>query len=478
MKNVIVLVLAGMLAAGAAAWGSGLAIPEQGAAAMGMSAAMTARNEDLSAIFYNPAGIDFVQGFEVMIGGTPIMPRHKYTPLTRDPGNFTAADAEQQVFLPPFLYAAWSMNRSLVLGLGVYAPYGLGTEWGEEWDGRYASTFAEIQTVHINPTMTWRPTNVFSIGAGMSYVTSSATIEKMIDTGGSIAAMNPALAALTGNPDYDSKFSLDGSGSGYGYNVGILYKPEDSKYQWGASYRSAYDIEYEGTAEFTHEQQMIVGTLTQAFVMAGSDAATAAAMAQGTYDTAIAGSMPGEQDGSATMHLPWMLNLGVRAQMSERLSFSGDIDVVGWNVYDKLVIDFDDDKPKDKLIQDKDWNNSYVLRGGAAYDMNESLVLRGGMLFDFNPVPNDTFDSQLPDSNRYGLSLGAGYRLGNFQIDASYLFLKFLDRDKKNGIGYPADITGDGEITEFDAPYPGYTIGNGTYESLAHMVSLSLGYSF
>ena len=35
-------------------WAAGLAVPTQGSAALGMSLAMTARSEDLSAIYYNP----------------------------------------------------------------------------------------------------------------------------------------------------------------------------------------------------------------------------------------------------------------------------------------------------------------------------------------------------------------------------------------------------------------------------------------
>ena len=62
MKKVQVLLLIMMFSA-SVVFASGLSIPEQGAAAMGMSAAMTARSEDLSAIFYNPAGIDYVEKF-------------------------------------------------------------------------------------------------------------------------------------------------------------------------------------------------------------------------------------------------------------------------------------------------------------------------------------------------------------------------------------------------------------------------------
>ena len=88
MKKAIVLMAVAMLLTANGVFASGLAIPEQGAAAMGMSAAMTARNEDLSAIFYNPAGIDYVEDFEIMLGITPIMPSHDFSPFTKDTSYF------------------------------------------------------------------------------------------------------------------------------------------------------------------------------------------------------------------------------------------------------------------------------------------------------------------------------------------------------------------------------------------------------
>ena len=136
MKRILAGLLVGTISFGTGAWGAGLAIPEQGAAAMGMSASMTARNQDLSALYYNPAGLDFVQGFSLMIGDTPIAPSHTFSPLTAQKDLYEGAETNSSVFLPPHLYAAWRMNQTMVLGVGVNAPYGLGTDW--ESPGHYS----------------------------------------------------------------------------------------------------------------------------------------------------------------------------------------------------------------------------------------------------------------------------------------------------------------------------------------------------
>ncbi|MFC1542233.1 OmpP1/FadL family transporter, partial [Candidatus Latescibacterota bacterium] len=432
-------------------------------------------------IFYNAAGLDYVENFELLLGITPIMPRHDYAPFNYKPYSdydFTKQESESNTFLPPQLYAAFRATDSIVLGLGVNAPFGLGTEWNSEWDGRYASTFAEIQSIFITPTISYQATDMVSIGAGISYVTSSATIEKMIDTGSGLfgaSGLNPALVSLMANTDNDTEFSLEGDGTGIGYNLGVIIRPIEN-YQFGISYRGALDIEYDGKAKFNHQAQNNIDSINDALLDAGADAATAAGTAA-ALNTGVTATMPASQTGTATLSLPWQLNIGVLRTVNEQWDVSAEVNVVGWSVYEDLTIDFDDDLPYDKSTMEKNWENSYVYRLGTSYDVNENFTARGGLMFDFNPVPGSTFDGQLPDSDRYALSVGAGYKLGVLRLDASYMLLKFLKRSKVNGVGYTVDTTGNGVIDRFDVP-DGYPVANGKYRGLAHLFSVSLSYNF
>lgn len=450
-----------------AAWGSGLAIPEQGAAAMGMSAAMTGRSEDLSSIFYNPAGIEYVDDTEVFAGITPIRPGHEFT------GAGGSLDADSKFFFPPQLYAARRLDDGIVAGIGVYAPFGLGTDWEKTWNGRYTSTEAEIQAVYVNPTVSLVMNRLVTVGLGVSYVYSTATIEKMVDTGLAIYSQGGGVAQLAGliaNTAYDSRFKLDGTGSGYGYNLGAIIHVKRGM-QLGISYRSATDIDYEGDATFVHKD-----ALKQLMLAPGMSA----------YN-AIVARMPLKQDGKATLHLPWMLNIGGMYDITWAWDVSADVDIVGWSVYDNLTIDYADNLPADKTTIPKDWKNSFVLRLGSSYDLTNMITGRAGILYDTTPVPDATFDGQLPDNDRIGLSLGAGYTIGNISFDASYMYLHFSDRTKDNLVGY-MDVDGDGAVTAADqgmldgalsaqsrGPYP---VGNGDYKSNAHLFSVSASYRF
>lgn len=427
---------------------SGLAIPEQGAAAMGLSAAVTARSEDLSAIFYNAAGISYVEKDEVLLGLTPIMPSHSFE------GSTTDADAEQNIYLPPQLFAAHRVNDQVVLGLGVYTPFGLGTDWGETWNGRYTSTYAEIQAVYVTPTVAYQPTEWLSVGAGFSYIYSTAVIEKMIDAGLALYS-STGNASMVANPKYDSKFSLDGTGSGINWNLGIQVRPAE-KIQLGLAYRSATDLDYDGDAKFTH-----------------SDSLSSALQA------ALLTLMPLSQDGATTLHLPSTLNAGILYDITSDWDASFDVDFTQWSTYDKLVIELENGTS----TQLKNWDDTFCFRLGTAYDLDEGTVLRGGLMYDQNPVPDGTFDAQLPDGDRIGVSFGFGKQLGRIRLDCSYLFLTFADRDKDNTVGY-TDSNKDGAIstaeqtTENTLAGGSYPVGTGTYSSHVNLVSVSATMKF
>jgi long-chain fatty acid transport protein len=106
-----------------AAFAGGFQLNEVGARAMGMGGAFAARANDLSAMFFNPAGLAQQTGFGAYLGGTLIMPKSSYT----SPAG-TSTDMVSQTFFPPNGYLAYGLENGLSFGVGVFSPFGLGTE--------------------------------------------------------------------------------------------------------------------------------------------------------------------------------------------------------------------------------------------------------------------------------------------------------------------------------------------------------------
>ena len=119
----------------------------------------------------------------------------------------------------------------------------------------------------------------------------------------------------------------------------------------------------------------------------------------------------------------------------------------------------------DKVVEEN-WEDSYLFRVGLQYQMNENFTLRGGFLYDKTPQPVETMDPILPDSDRWALTAGFGFKVGSIVIDAAYQYEPFKDRTSPNRDIY------------LNNPIPGVNAGLGTYSTTAHLFGVSFGFVF
>lgn len=211
------------------AFAGGYQINEQGARATGMGGAFVARASDPSAIYYNPAGLATQKGINALAGVDFIIP----STTLKLTGGTSDISAESQVFTPVNLYGTYQVDDEIVVGLGVFNPFGLGTKW----PATLGSFEGSIQTWYINPSVAYKIDDEWSVGLGVSYVAASAKI--------------------AGNGS-----SYEPTGSGFNVNVGAIYKamPELSI---GLSYRINTDIEFSGSMP-------VVGTTKVTLPMPGN----------------------------------------------------------------------------------------------------------------------------------------------------------------------------------------------------------------
>ena len=361
------------------ALGCVVSVPTAGAAGFGlyegsargnaMGGAVVARADDPSALYYNPAGITQLSGLQIMAGATMIGPKTELTTLT-PMGNVTT-ESEDNWWTPPHLYASYQLQDKVWMGLGIYSRFGLGTEFDDDWPGRYNSYNAVIKSMHFNPNVAIKATDKLSLAAGVSAVWFDLTLEQKIPYGAQELDM-----------------SLEGDSFGYGYNLALRYEV----LKWmalGASYQSRVQQTVEGDADIQ------------------------------------IGSTGAEGD----VELPDMMMLGVAFEPTEKFSFEVGAVYTGWSSYDELAIDFSNPMLLGPGVTiEKGWENVWRYCLGAEYQLSESLALRAGYVYDEEASPNDTVDYLVPANDRQILSIGAGYKIGDWTIDASYSYLMIADR--------------------------------------------------
>ena len=121
-----------------AAFGSGFALFEHGAKAVAMGGAFAATADDPSAIFYNVAGIAQLRRTELTFGGTAINFQNSFTGDPNDlfTAGMTGSKYRAHTFIVPNAYATMPIGSNMTVGVGLFAPFGLRTNWAQPWPGR------------------------------------------------------------------------------------------------------------------------------------------------------------------------------------------------------------------------------------------------------------------------------------------------------------------------------------------------------
>lgn len=401
---------------------SGFQINEHGSKAMAMGGAFAGLANDPSAIYFNPAGITQIIGTSLLGGATIILPSSSF----RGPSpEITEHKLTKQIFNPIHLYATHQINDNLFLGAGIGNNYGLGTKWEDDWVGKYMAVETEIRTFFFNIVASYEIIPQMSIGFGYNLVYGDVIIGRSIN-------LSPFNS--------DAYLDLEGDGMGSGFTAGIFVEATKAL-SLGLSYRSQVTVEFDGDAT------------------------------PSKYPSQFEGSLPTGPI-TAPLTTPENITFGIALKPLKNFALTADYQYVGWDSYDKLEVTFKEFNKSEsgelfKNSSERNYSNGFIARLGAEYKYDKKIDIYAGFLYDSNPVADKYLDPTLPDADRIGLSTGCGYKLNNnLTIQASYLFLRFAEREITNSVESYSGI--ENSLTPF----------NGVYNSVAHLTSFSLSYNF
>jgi len=330
------------------------------------------------------------------------------------------------VFYPPNFYLTHKFSDRIVAGFGFFTPYGLGVEWPEDYPLRFISTRDDMKTFFFNPTIAFKLNDNLSVAVGVSYVYSTIAFD----------LVEPILVAV---PPPEVPVTFEANGDGWGLNAGALYKGE--KFSFGFNWRGGFKIDYDG--DLSLDLDNIVPGMT----------------------------LPGTA--VTEFSLPHVLGVGAAFNLTDKLTLTADVHYILWSSYDEFTVAVDVPGIEtiyppgiaDKVVEEN-WEDSFVYRVGMQYQVSENFALRAGFLYDETPQPVETMDPILPDSDRWALTAGFGYKVGKLVINAAYQYEPFKDRTSPNRDVY------------LDSPIPGINAGEGTYSATAHLFGLSIGIVF
>jgi len=385
MKKVLLLTV--LFLATAVTYAGGYRVSLQGNKALAMGHTGVAVINSSELVFFNPAGLVYLENkLSVSVGAHGVLADVSY----QNAATGEMAMTEAGLGTPFYAYVSYQANDWLAFGLGIYTPYGSGVTYEDDWAGSHLVNNIDLQAIFVQPSVSLKITDKFSVGGGPIYAMGSVNFNKNLDR---------TLVDLDGNR---SEVTLEQTGiTNWGWTASAMLKASENL-TVGVNYRSEIILSAEdGEADFEN--------LPNSPIIPFSDT---------TFN--------------AELPLPAELTMGLSYKHNDFL-FAFDYNMTYWSAYEALTVEFAPSAPGGETSVTellRNYRDASTYRFGVQYEASESFTLRGGYYFDESPVQSGYFAPETPRNDSNGYTAGLTFKVGErLEIDASFLYLQFDEVD-------------------------------------------------
>jgi long-chain fatty acid transport protein len=285
----------------------------------------------------------------------------------------------------PMGYYVKPIDDHWAFGFGVYVPFGLITDYENNFAGRYFGSKSEVQVITFQPTISYAFNDKVSIGFG-------PTINRIDGKLESNLSITPAFP--------DGKVKIKGDDTALGYNIGVLVQATDST-RVGLTYHSKVDYKLEGDTKVNYGVLGLAGL-----------------------------SSSQKYDASLKITTPESVDLSVTQAINDQWTVYAGSTFTRWSQLDKITVENSGVQPAlagqfGEINEDQNWHDSWAYAIGTSYQLNKEWVLRTGLTFDQSPTNNVDRSPRIPTGDRTIFSVGAGWSpTEDLTIDVAYSYLK------------------------------------------------------
>lgn len=366
------ILLIGMLFAfsWSSVYAGGFQVRLQGQKETGMGLIGTPMNFGASSVFYNPGALSMMkQSYSFDLGANFIASNVLY----QSTNSSYTAETDNPLSTPAYFYGAAKLSEKLTIGLGFYTPFGSTSKWDDNWAGKNIIQNISLKAYFIQPTLSYKISDKFGIGAGFVLVQGTVELQKGLPYSS------------------DSYVNLKGSDFNYGFNVGAYFQASE-KLHIGLDYRSAIKMQVEnGDAEFN-------------------------------IPTSLESIVSPTNQFSAELPLPANLDFGISYQITEKFMAAIEVDYVFWSIYKELAFTFTENGDVLNNTNPREYSNTIIPRIGFQYSLNNMFTLRAGGYYDQTPTNEKYFSPETVSLDTYAYTFGISIQpIKNLGIDLTYL---------------------------------------------------------
>ncbi|MFM9942741.1 MAG: OmpP1/FadL family transporter [Hyphomicrobiaceae bacterium] len=354
----------------------GFAVREQSTEFQGMSFAGSAAGGALSSMFWNSAALGG-QGWGLLNSSNYayIIADSEITVLPGTSaalgGVGTSVDIGRDAIVPADYYS-YRLSKDMVIGLGINAPFGLGTEVNNpNWAGQFHHRSSKMVTYNFNPTLAYQLHSGLWVGVGLQVEYMSLRLKQ------AASPLNLNTAVLKGDD------------IGVGVTAGIMWEVHKGT-TFGLGWRSSVEHSISDGESFVN----------------GS----------GAPKTAI----------STSLSTPDIVTFSFRHALHANTRLLGTVEWTNWSKFGTIPVTVNATGATLANL-DFQWHDGWLFALGGEYDWSDRLTLRAGVAYELSPIQNATERIlQVPDSDRWWLSMGASYKYSETTtLDFAYTHIFF-----------------------------------------------------
>lgn len=354
---------------------AGFALNEQSISGMGTSfAGRSSSADDATTLFGNPAGMSRLKREEVSFGVAAIHAKTDIKNTSGFPGNGSNDGDMVPTTAVPMGYYVQPIDDKWAVGVGVYVPFGLITDYEGGFAGRYHGDYSEVRVITVQPTVSYRFNEKLSIGFGPTINRIDGQLESAVPTGRAP----------------DSRVKIKGDDTAVGFNFGVLYEITPQT-RAGLTYHSKVDYKLEGDTKFSG---------------------------------AAFGPLAGKYDASLDLETPESIDVSITHELNDQWTLYGGAMRTRWSRLEAIVVENEGAAPLSVISEEQDWHDTWSYALGAAYKLNKQWTLRTGLAFDQSPTNNTHRSPRIPTGDRTAVSFGLAWNpTDDVTVDLAYSYL-------------------------------------------------------
>lgn len=426
------------------AWAEGYKLYEQSVSAMGNAyAGRGAQITDATLAYSNPAAISQLKQAQFASGVNLIKADTKYqnaaaTSATGLAVTGKTAGKNSLIEAVPFVFYTDQLTDKVNYGLGFYVPFGLSSNYQDDWVGRYFADETAIEVLALQSSLSYQFNPDWAIGVGFSLNHATGTLSKFKDHGG-LCELGAAINSLYRQDVYNANFcqshyEVNGDDWAAGYSLGVFGRITPDL-AIAMMYHSELKFVLRDDSTITHTPITGANVTDPRRYQVISPRLPAI-----DRQTGKLASTPILTEASRlALTTPSSVAISLDHQFSKAWSWQASLNWTGWSVFEEIAILSNSAQPTISLSTQSPenlaktgyigyipqyWHDTLAGAIGLTYRHNGDLTLKTGLAYDENPIQVQRKNARVPTADRIWWTLGSTFTLTpTWSVDVAYGYL-------------------------------------------------------